>query len=96
MNIIEKNDIDTKEIVKEVLTKLNDESFKRKYGTSVRKNMERDYIIYLEERFNALFAEFKLINKNLNDVITKSELKEFLNTYKIQDVILFVFNAYLF
>jgi Ca2+-binding EF-hand superfamily protein len=70
--------IDIKSIVKEVNEKIFDETFVKKYGTSVSFNMGLEYEDILTKNFVQLQDQFKKIDKDYNSYIDKNELFEFL------------------
>jgi hypothetical protein len=75
------NDGLSNEIFQEIKSKLTDNEFIKKYGTSVSVNMGREYEKHLQEKYTKLKAEFDKINKNPDDGIDKEELLDFLNNY---------------
>ncbi len=60
--------------------KLLDDTLMKRYGTSLTVNMGRDYQKYLDHKYLQLKAEFEIINKNTDNLITIDELKEFVNS----------------
>jgi hypothetical protein len=61
-------------------SKLLDDNLMKRYGTSLSVNMGREYQKYLDKKYLQLKAEFDVINKNTDDVITIDELSEFVNS----------------
>jgi hypothetical protein len=61
-------------------SKLLDDNLMKRYGTSLNVNMGREYQKYLDKKYLQLKAEFDIINKNTDDVITIEELSDFINS----------------
>jgi hypothetical protein len=78
----------SEEIMNYLTSKLLDDNLMKRYGTSLNVNMGRDYEKYLDQKFLQLKHEFDIINKDLDDVITIKELKDFVNN-KASNVILY-------
>jgi hypothetical protein len=50
-------------------------------GRMLESNLPRDYQIYLEEKFQILKNEFQKISESSDEVITLSELEDFVESY---------------
>jgi hypothetical protein len=68
----------------QLTSKLLDENLMQRYGTSLDINMGREYQKYLDQKYHELKAEFDKINKNSDEIVSKDELKEFINSYKTE------------
>lgn len=72
----------TMELTELLTQRLIDQSIIERYGTSLKISMGREYTEYLNEKYEKLKKEFKVIDKNSDNEITFDELYDFLDLYK--------------
>ena len=78
-----KSKIRNKQIIaEEISNELFDKDFTSRYGTSLTSNMGREFLERLEIKYDILEKEFSTINKDQNEVIDISELKDFVKSYE--------------
>lgn len=69
-------------IINELKEKIADKKFLERYGTSIAMVMGSDYKLRLKQEYDRLMSEFRVIDKDSNDIIDINELTEFLSTLK--------------
>lgn len=69
-------------IIKELKEKIADKRFVERYGSSISMAMGYDYELRLKKEYERLMNEFKIIDKDSNDIIDVNELTEFLSVLK--------------
>ncbi len=73
---------ETSQLTELMTERLQDQSIVNRYGTSLKISMGRDYTNYLNEKYDKLKQEFKLIDKNSDNMITFDELFSFMQQYE--------------
>lgn len=80
MASLSSNEIDS--IIKELKEKIADKRFVERYGSSISMAMGSDYELKLKQEYERLMSEFRVIDKDSNDIIDVNELTEFLSVLK--------------
>lgn len=66
--------------VQKILSKLLDKKLVSKFGASLKSSISSEE--FLKQKYNILQEEFNKINKDKNEYIDKTELAEFIRSYK--------------
>lgn len=74
----------TIQAAKDLVAETIDENLKQRYGTSINEYMSRDHDKEIKKEILKLREQFKSIDKDKDSLISKEEVKEFLNKTSVK------------